>query len=550
MKELFLGLDCSTQGLTAIIVDFNSFQIIHKYEVNYAKDLAHYKTQNGVYIHDDGITVHSNPIMWLEALELLFHNMLKDKVAINTILAISGSAQQHGTVYLNDTFEKRLQNLNSDSNLIDQIMGSFSRKSSPVWMDSSTSKQCQEIREKLGGIKKVIKLTGSNTFERFSGPQIRKFYQHQPEQYDKTHAIHLISSFMASILLGKSAPIDRGDGAGMNLMNIATSQWDQDAIDATAPNLRLKLPPLVKSHEIIGKIAPYFIEKYGFASNTLLIAWSGDNPNSLIGVGLTSKGKVAISLGTSDTYFGYMEQLYLDFKGEGHVFGAPTGDYMSLICFKNGSLAREKIKNQFSLTWREFSNMLLSTPPGNSGNIMLPYFFPEIVPLVLNPKVYRFGFNEYEPEINVRAIVEAQFLSMKLHSRWIGEKATEIHATGGASTNTEIMQVAADIFNSPVRIFELTNSAALGAAIRSAKSFYDSVCQDKNWAKISESLLKLLVKEILYPNEKFKELYEVMLLLYEKYEDYVLREGENPELFRQRFKTKYLERDIKSNKNI
>ena len=177
---------------------------------------------------------------------------------------------------------------------------------------------------------------------------------------------------------------------------------------------------------------------------------------------------------------------------------------------------------------------------------MLPYFFPEIVPLVLNPRVYRFGFNENDPEVNVRAIVEAQFLSMKLHSRWIGEKATEIHATGGASTNREIMQVAADIFNLSVRIFELTDSAALGAAIRSAKSFYNSVDQDKNWPEITKSLLKLLVKDILYPNEKIKELYEEMLLLYEKCENYVLRGGENPELFRQRFKIKYLKRDIES----
>ncbi|MHA2474497.1 MAG: carbohydrate kinase, partial [Promethearchaeota archaeon] len=66
-------------------------------------------------------------------------------------------------------------------------------------------------------------------------------------------------------------------------------------------------------------------------------------------------------------------------SGEGHLFGAPTGDYMGLICYKNGSLAREKIKHTFDLSWKEFSSILKSTPSGNYGKVMLPYFFPEIV---------------------------------------------------------------------------------------------------------------------------------------------------------------------------
>jgi xylulokinase len=111
MKELFLGLDCSTQALTAIIIDFNSFRILYEYEINFDRDLAHYKTQNGVYIYDDGITVHSNPLMWAEALDLIFLNMMKDGVPLHPILAISGSAQQHGTVFLNDTFENNLKNV-------------------------------------------------------------------------------------------------------------------------------------------------------------------------------------------------------------------------------------------------------------------------------------------------------------------------------------------------------------------------------------------------------------------------------------------------------
>jgi xylulokinase len=172
-------------------------------------------------------------------------------------------------------------------------------------------------------------------------------------------------------------------------MNIKNKKWDKRALKATAPDLKQKLPTLSKSYDIIGMISPYFVEKYNFNPDTKLVAWSGDNPNSLIGIGLIEKGKVGISLGTSDTYFGYMKDLHFDYAGEGHVFGAPTGDYMALICYKNGSLAREKIKDKFNLDWEEFSRVLQKTPPGNTGKIILPYFLPEIVPFVLNPKVYR-----------------------------------------------------------------------------------------------------------------------------------------------------------------
>ena len=532
MSEYFLGLDCSTQSLTGIIIDSTS--IVYKNSINFDKDLPDYKTFNGVIRSDNEKVVHSHPLMWVEALELFLKNIQND-IPIDKIKAISGSGQQHGTVYLNNKFQAILNNLNTKKKLIDQLKVCLSRNTSPIWMDSSTSKQCEEIRNKLGGMEETIKLTGSNTFERFSGPQIRKFYQENPEGYAQTSIIHLVSSFMASVLLGKNAPIDHGDGAGMNLMNIETKKWDIRALKATAPNLREKLPVLANSYDIIGKISPYFVKLYGFNPNTLLIAWSGDNPNSLIGVGLIEKGKVAISLGTSDTYFGYLKDLSLDLRGEGHVFGAPTGDYMSLICYKNGSLARERIKDKFNLDWRGFSEILRKTPPGNHGKILLPYFFPEIVPLVLDSKVYRFGFDEKDIEGNVRAIIEAQFLSMRLHSEWIKEIPNEIYITGGASTNLDIVQIIADIFQTPIRQFDITDSAALGAALRSLKSYYDYIKKGKNWNEIVYDFLKRQLTKKIEPNIKYKELYNDMLILYKKCEDYILRDGEDPEPLRKKF---------------
>lgn len=541
MSDLFLGLDCSTQSLTTIIINFESKEIVFTNRVIFDKALLHYNTKNGAYYFKNGV-VHSNPLMWVEALELSFENLVDTGLAIEEIKAISGSGQQHGTVYLNKNFKEVLQSLDSKITLKEQLKNVFSRETSPIWIDSSTTKQCEEIRKALGGLKSTITITGSNTFERFSGPQIRKFYQEDPNAYVKTSKIHLVSSFISSLLLAKNSPIDHGDGAGMNLMNIKSKQWDLKALEATAPNLKEKLPPLCKSYDIIGNISTYFVDRYGFSPETLLVAWSGDNPNSLIGIGLTEKGKVGISLGTSDTYFSYMKDLYFDLNGEGHVFGAPTGDYMGLICYKNGSLAREKIKDKFNLTWEVFSKILNQTPPGNYGKIMLPYFFPEIVPFVLEPKIYRFGFDENDLEGNVRAIIEAQFLSMRLHSEWINEKPKEIYTTGGASANREILQVVANIFNTKIRIFEISDSAALGAALRSVKSYYDFLGEEIKWSKIVSRILHIQNSEVIKPSGNYKELYADMLEVFRKCEDFALKNSENPEKLRREFIKKYFKK--------
>jgi xylulokinase len=74
------------------------------------------------------------------------------------------------------------------------------------------------------------------------GPQIRAFSKRDPEAYAATREIHLVSSFFASLLSGGSAGIDHGDGAGMNLLELATGTWSPELVQATAPGLAEKLP--------------------------------------------------------------------------------------------------------------------------------------------------------------------------------------------------------------------------------------------------------------------------------------------------------------------
>ncbi len=374
MARLFLGLDSSTQSLSAIVIDYDTRRVVYDKSLNFDKALPRYGTRNGALHGDNPLVVHSPPLMWAEALDVLFTQMKRDEVPLGDILAVSGSGQQHGSVYLGNRAAAALAKLNPTKSLVENLRGIFSRPTSPIWMDSSTNTECTEIREKLGGIKATAQQTGSDTFERFTGPQIRKFYKTEPDHYARTVSIALISSFMASLLAGKIAPIDHGDGAGMNLMDISKKTWLPAALKATAPKLKTKLPPLAEPWKVIGNVSPYFAKKYGLNPAAQALVWSGDNPCSAIGLGLIHEGKVAISLGTSYTFFGRMKRCRVDVRGEGSVFGAPTGDYLPLICFTNGSLAREKIRDQYGLDWEGYNQLLLKTKPGNNGAIMLPWF--------------------------------------------------------------------------------------------------------------------------------------------------------------------------------
>ena len=69
------------------------------------------------------------------------------------------------------------------------------------------------------------------------------------------------------------------------------------------------------------------------------------------------------------------------------MFASPTGAYMGMTVFKNGSLARERVRDAYGMDWPAFSAALARTPAGNRGATMLPWFDPEITPLVLEPGV-------------------------------------------------------------------------------------------------------------------------------------------------------------------
>jgi xylulokinase len=81
-------------------------------------------------------------------------------------------------------------------------------------------------------------LTGSAVATRFVGPQIRRFAGLNPLAWAGTARVHLVSFFLTLVLAKADLPIDTGDGAGTNLMDIRSGGLAPAALSATAPGPR------------------------------------------------------------------------------------------------------------------------------------------------------------------------------------------------------------------------------------------------------------------------------------------------------------------------
>ncbi len=471
-ERYFLGLDSSTQSLKATLLD-EELAIVRETSLNFDADLPEFGTDGGAIRGDDGLTVTSPAIMWVAALDMILERMKADDWPLAQVAAISGSGQQHGSVWLKQGTRDILSHLDPASSLREQLESAFSIPDSPIWMDSSTGKQCAELEAAMGGAQRVADLTGSRAYERFTRNQIAKLATQQPEAYAQTEHICLVSSFVASLLIGDYAPIDWSDGSGMNLLNIRTKQWEPEILDATAPELAQRLGESAPSHAVAGCVSAYLATCFGFDPACRVIAFTGDNPNSFAGLRIAEPGELALSLGTSITIFGSLSEPKPS-ANEGHIFVNPVDPdaYMAMLCMKNGTLTVQRIRDRVAHgDWGRFAELMAQSPVGNNGQIGIYIDDPEITPPIETRGHYRFDANgdaveTFDAASEVRAVVESQFLSMRLHGRNVGLVPSSILATGGASRDMTVLRIMSDVFGVPVHVAEQTDSASLGAAYR------------------------------------------------------------------------------------
>jgi xylulokinase len=148
--------------------------------------------------------------------------------------------------------------------LVEQLSGIYSRDQSPIWMDSSTEEECREITEAVGGDGVLALLTGSRAFERFTGRRSESSTKRTPTATSARP--RSTSSARSWRRCSPPARLDRPRRRRRNESHGPRgARWAHVALEATAPDLEAKLPPLRDSWTIVGPLSPYWVKRYGFS---------------------------------------------------------------------------------------------------------------------------------------------------------------------------------------------------------------------------------------------------------------------------------------------
>ena len=480
-----LGLEFSTQSAKSLVLDIESGSVEHLGSHEYDSCFPEYETRGGVLPSADEGVRHTSPLLLLRALDLVFDQLVRDRVDLAQVRAIKVDGMQHCTVHVNDLFAEALGKLDPSQGLLPQLRQTLSRRTSPIWEDRSPTDEAAYLTESLRDQGGIENLTGNRAELRFPAAQILKWGREHPEELETTAHLFLLSAFLTSVLSGKITAVDTGDGWGTNLnhTDIRNPGWSGPVLAAMnryfldrgiRADLSAKIGFMDHYDAPAGRIHPYFSGRYGVHPEAIILAGTGDNPATLLGCG----SETVISLGSSYTVNGLSKTITPSPGGEYNLFGYIPGRAMALAVFTNGSKVHDRFLRRYLLQgktreiaagdWDAYVRAAGPFRLAEDEPLMLPYEHAESVPL--RPRgIVRQGFDEGDAGANIRALCISQILSLRLHSSHLSD-AGSICVVGGGAKNPFLVQLIADLFQARAYSIRHADFAApLGCAVSGAR---------------------------------------------------------------------------------
>lgn len=430
-----LGIDLGTSSLKGILMN-------EKGEV--------IKTKSATYPIDtpkQGFS-EQRPEYWVVALENVLTGLSVDVADFgDELIGISFSGQMHSLVVLDK----------NNTPIYPAIL----------WNDVRTTKQCQEITERLGD--RLLEITKNIALEGFTLPKILWLQENEPEIWKKVAQIMLPKDYLGLWLTGKSHT-EYSDAAGTLLLDIENHRWSKEIADAFGVD-RSILPDLVESTDQIGVLKEELKARFKINTDVKIFAGGADNAAAALGVGLINEDMGLISMGTSGVVSSY-EPKIADYKGKLHFFNHTIpGKYYSMGVTLAAGNSLNWFKETFGkgLTFNELLADVYTVEPGSNGLLFTPYIVGERTPhFDSNIRGSFLGISAHHQLKHFsRSVLEGITFSLRdskdMMEKTKGKKFQKLISVGGGAQNPDIMQMQADIFNCEMVRLTVEQGPGLGA---------------------------------------------------------------------------------------
>ena len=456
---LVAGVDSSTQSCKVVVVD----------------TVTGAEVRTGRSLHPEGTEV--DPEAWWKALRAALESAdgLGDDV---DALAVAG--QQHGMVLLG-----------RDGRVLRDAL---------LWNDTRSADAARDLIGELG-LGEIVARTGSAPVASFTGTKVRWVRDAEPEIVPAIAAVALPHDWLTWRLRGfgpeGESPLgpvleelvtDRSDASGTGYWSPAADAYDLALFehmlgrpgrearpgraaegDGEAGPDAVVLPRVLRADQAAGAVHPSFI-----ASDRRIVvgAGAGDNAGAALGLG-AQEGDVVVSLGTSGTVFAVAADAVADASGTVAGFADASGLFLPLVATLNAARVLSSVAGILGVDHDGFAELARTAGPGSDGVVLVPYFEGERTPNLPTAKAsfHNLSIASASRHNLARAAIEGMLcgLADALDAvRATGVQPRHLLLIGGAAQNAAVQEVAAQVFDLPVRIPAPGEYVARGAAVQAA----------------------------------------------------------------------------------
>lgn len=440
MRRLFLGIDVSTTGAKALLVDGSATIVA------VASTPLTVQTPRPLWSEQD-------PAEWWRGTARSIREVLSLAHAdASEIAAVGLTGQMHGLVLLDEEHHVL--------------------RPAILWNDQRTAAECDDIRSRMGGRERLVRVTGNDALTGFTAPKILWVRKHEPEVYSRARLILLPKDYVRLRLTGAAA-MDKADGSGTLLFDLAARDWSRDVLNALEIPADW-LPKTCEGPEITGRITAAAAHETGLGEGTPVMAGGGDQAAGAVGAGAVRPGIVALTLGTSGVVFATTERPLVEPQGRLHAFCHALKDrwhFMGVTLSAAGSLQWYRDTLAPNESFEALVQEAESAPPGCEGLTFLPYLSGERTPYP--DPLARASFVgltvRHRRAHMTRAVLEGVAFSMRdcfdlLKAAGLPE-VDQVRVAGGGARSALWRRIIASVLNVEIVTVNSAEGAAFGAAL-------------------------------------------------------------------------------------